>query len=109
MLSEHGLQFPVKLCGEPSQHQLCGDLVTRCIMDHDLLNLIQMGEAFLLIEQLRKRETAAEKARPCQVAKNDALPGVLLDFEKAGELLARIFPFVAVVDEAVDPGPEISV
>ena len=62
-----------------------------------------------VVEELREREAKVVQPRPIQVAQNDALLGFASRGLNQLHLRAEIFPGLAVVDESVDPFPELRV
>src|SRR6476646_2425125 len=62
-----------------------------------------------MIEELRQREAKVVQPRPIQVAQNQALLRFALSCFDQRHLRGKIFPPVAVVDESVDPLPELLV
>src|SRR5207302_7174568 len=62
-----------------------------------------------MIEELRQREAKVVQPRPIQVAQDQALLRFALSGFDQRHLRGKIFPAVAVVDESVDPLPELRV
>src|SRR5438552_13561142 len=62
-----------------------------------------------MIEELRQREAKVVQPRPIQVAQDQALLRFALSCFDQRHLCGKIFPAVAVVDESVDPLPELPV
>ena len=68
---------------------------------------VMMGRG--MIEKLREREAEVNQANPVQVAQDNALPCFALCRLDQLHLLVEIAPDLAVVDHAIDPGPELRV
>src|SRR5947207_14221710 len=62
-----------------------------------------------MIEELRQREAKFVQPRPIQVAQDQALLRFALSCFDQRHLCGKIFPVVTVVDESVDPFPELRV
>src|SRR5262245_13003595 len=62
-----------------------------------------------MIEELREREAKVVQPRPIQVAQDQALLRFALSGFDQRHLRGKSFPAVAVVDESVDPLPELRV
>src|SRR3989442_5811163 len=62
-----------------------------------------------MIEELRERETNLVQSRPIQVAKDDALFCLCLCGLHETHLCLKILPGPAVVDDSIDPSPELRV
>src|SRR5260370_40425269 len=62
-----------------------------------------------MIEELREREAKVVQPRPIQVAQDEALFRFALSCFHQRHLRGKIFPVVAIVDESVDPLPELRV
>ena len=62
-----------------------------------------------VIEKLRERETDFVQPRPIQIAEHDALLRFVLRGLDQTHLRVEIFPGFAVVDEPIDPGPELRI
>src|SRR5262245_17406366 len=62
-----------------------------------------------MIKELREREAKVVQPRPIQVAQDQALLRFALSCFDQRRLRGKIFPAVAVVDESVDPFPELRV
>src|SRR5437867_5872446 len=62
-----------------------------------------------MIEELRERETNLVQSCPIQVAKDDALFCFCLCGLHATHLCLKILPGPAVVDDSIDPSPELRV
>src|ERR1700680_3679509 len=62
-----------------------------------------------VIEKLRERQTDLVQPRPIQIAEDDALLRFVLRGFNQMHLRAEIFPGLTVIDESIDPGPELRV
>src|SRR5437763_1275548 len=62
-----------------------------------------------MIEELGERQTNLIKTGPVQIAENDALLRLGLRGFDALHWLVEGAPFLAVVDDAIDPGPKLRV
>ena len=62
-----------------------------------------------MIKELRQRKAKVVQPRPIQVAQHQALLRFALSCFDQRHLRAEIVPAVAVVDESVDPFPELRV
>src|SRR6266567_2383225 len=62
-----------------------------------------------MVEELRECEAKVVQPRPIQVAQDQALLRFALSCFDQRHLCGKIFPVVAVVDESVDPLPELRV
>src|SRR5689334_21277413 len=62
-----------------------------------------------MIEKLRECEAKIVQPRPIQVAQGQALFRFALSCFDQRHLRGKIFPAVAVVDESIDPLPELRV
>src|SRR5215475_11820573 len=60
-----------------------------------------------MIEELREREAKVVQPRPIQVAQDQALLRFALSCFDQRHLRGKIVPALAVVDESVDPLPEL--
>ena len=60
-----------------------------------------------VIEELRERKTDFVEPCPIQIAKDDSLFCFLLRGFHEAHLGAKIFPCLAIVNYAIDPGPEL--
>ena len=62
-----------------------------------------------MIEELREREAKIIQPRPIQVAQDQALLRFALSCFDQRHLCGKILPALAVVDEPVDPFPELRI
>src|SRR5207249_9226362 len=62
-----------------------------------------------MVEELREREASVVQPGPIQVAQDQALLCFALSCFDECHLCGKILPAVAVVDESVDPLPELCV
>ncbi len=62
-----------------------------------------------MIEELGKRETNAVESCPVEIAENNSLLRFLLYRLHQAHLRAEILPALAVVNDSVDPRPELRV
>ena len=62
-----------------------------------------------MIEELCERQSKSIQTRPIQVAQGQAMLRFALSFFDQRHLCGEIFPAVGVVDESVDPLPELRV
>ena len=66
---------------------------------------VMMGRG--MIEKLRERDAEVNQAHPVEVAQDNALPRFALGRFDQLHLLVEVAPDLAVVDHAIDPGPEL--
>ena len=68
---------------------------------------VMMGRR--MIEELRERDTQMNQALPVEIAEDDTLPRFVLCCLDQSHLFAKIPPDLAVVDDTIDPGPEVRI
>jgi len=104
---EDGVERPAELGREPAEEEKGGGSRAGGVGDRDVLDLAERGEGGGVVEETGEGKAGAEQAGPVQVAEEG--PGISEGADPADqrELRGGIGPRLAVVDEAVNPAPEL--
>ena len=62
-----------------------------------------------VIKELGEGKPQMDEPKPVQIAEDNALPGFLLGGFDQLHLFLKIAPALAIVDHAIDPGPELRI
>jgi hypothetical protein len=100
---------PAELRGEPPCQEQRGRAKSRREIDLNALDFIEARVGPGVVEELSKREPNLDEPGPIQIAENDSLLRVGLSRFQALDLGAEIVPALAVVNNAIDPRPELRV
>jgi hypothetical protein len=101
--------LPPQLRGEPADEQDSGRSKARRERDLNALDIVQTLARCGAIEELRDGEADLHEPRPVEVAKNDAVMRFSLRRLHEPHLVLEVAPERAVVDQPVDPRPELRI
>ena len=103
------VDLPIQLRAEPSGQKHSRRSELRREIDLCAFDFIEVMMRRRVIEELRDGAANFVEPRPIQIAEHDALLGFVLRGFDQTHLRIEIFPIVAVVNQAIDPGPKLRV
>ena len=103
------LRPPIQLCSEPTGKKERSRSESGCKIDAHVTDFGQAMMRSRMIEELCDGEADIVQARPILVAQDQALLRFAMSSFDQRHLRGKIFPVVAVVDESVDPLPELRI
>ena len=103
------LSAPVQLRRKPANKEKSGRSESVGVIKPDLFDFSKTMMRGRMIEELRERETNLVQSRPIQVAEDDALFCLCLRGVHETHLRLKIAPWLAVVDDSIDPRPKLRI